>query len=63
MQIAETPNDFEREYFDSGLWKFFVFIKHTENITAGAEFKDDPEVVSRFIIVMKLQYVRVFKRL
>ena len=61
MQIVQSLRQISSKLFHSIFGQLFVLFNQLEQIATGTIFKNDPEMVPRFIPVKKLEYVSVFK--
>ena len=61
MQIVQSLRQVTTKLFNRLLRKFFVLLDQLVQIAAGAVLKDDPEMVSRLIPVVKFEDVSVLE--
>jgi hypothetical protein len=61
VQVAQSFCQFESELFNGLFRQLFVFLQKFKQISPGAVFKHDPQVVARLVPVVKAEYVRVLE--
>ena len=59
MQVIKPLSKISSEFLNSCLWKLLVLLDNLEQVTTRTIFKDDPEVIPRFIPIVELENVAI----
>ena len=61
MKVVESLSEIAAELLNSIFWKLLVLLDQLKQVTSGTVFKNNPQMVSRFVPVKKLQDVSIFQ--